>query len=88
MAKVPSISRSVHYVAPGSADGRYPPAHRAATITEVEVVNEDGEVRDNVTLFVMNPTGTHHAFNVPYDPSGTRPYSWHWPEYVPETDGV
>lgn len=30
-----AVSRNVHYVAPGSKDGRYPPAHRAAIITEV-----------------------------------------------------
>jgi hypothetical protein len=79
--KVPSIGRTVHYVSPGSADHRYPPAHRAAVITELD----GGHTPEaGLTLLVFNPTGIHHAFHVPFDPTGLRPYSWHWPEYVPE----
>jgi hypothetical protein len=81
--KVPSVGRTVHYVAPGSADGRYPPAHRAAVITEVGHDEQTGKVLSSVNIFVMNPTGTHHANNVPYDEECGR-YTWHWPEYVPE----
>lgn len=81
--KVPSISRSVHYVAPGSADGRYPPAHRAAVVIEDPIFDPETQSY-TCSLFVMNPTGTHHTPHVPYDPTGTAPYSWHWPEYVPE----
>jgi hypothetical protein len=71
----------VHYVAPGSADGRYPAAHRAA-IVALDERTPDGEFIP--TLMVINPTGTHFAPKVPYDPFGTNPYSWHWPEFVPE----
>lgn len=84
MAKVPSISRSVHYVAPGSADGRFAPAHRAGTVTEDPVRQDDGTYK--VNLCVLNPQGIHWPVGVPYDPTGTRPYSWHWPEYVPDDD--
>jgi hypothetical protein len=48
----PSISRDVHYVARGSADGRFPSVCRAAKVTEV---NPDDP--NHVGLFVMNPTG-------------------------------
>jgi hypothetical protein len=33
--QVPSVGRVVHYQAPGDSTGRFPPACRAATITEV-----------------------------------------------------
>lgn len=70
----PTVSRIVHYVAPGSADGTYPPAHRAAVITETFEDPVDGEVR----LCVFNPTGIHFVL-VPYD-ENHAPYTWHWPE--------
>jgi hypothetical protein len=38
------------------------------------------------TLLVLNPTGIHFATRVPFDPTGERRYSWHWPEYVPDTE--
>lgn len=46
----PSIGRIVHYVARGSADGKFPPTCRAATITEVGDAGRVG-------LVVVNPTG-------------------------------
>ncbi|HEU0113099.1 MAG TPA: hypothetical protein VFQ80_00390 [Thermomicrobiales bacterium] len=80
--------RIVHYVAPGSADGRYPPAHRAAIVTEVPPIDpgdapsaSSGQALGaRVTLMVCNPTGVHFAANVPHDHSGQQPYSWHWIE--------
>jgi hypothetical protein len=68
----PSIGRIVHYVAPGSADGTYPPAHRAAVITEVDSTGL-------VSLMVFNPTGAHWVQELAYDEGGT-PFTWHWPE--------
>lgn len=49
--RTPGIGDVVHYVSRGSADGRFPPACRAATITECAV---DGLVG----LAVHNPSGT------------------------------
>lgn len=48
----PSIGRIVHYVARGSADGRFPKVCRAAIITEVSP-----DVPTVVGLMVANPTG-------------------------------
>lgn len=77
----PTIGRIVHYVAPGSADGTYPPAHRAAIITDAPKANE--EIVDGtpvrVNLMVFNPTGAHWVTGCPYDEQA-GPYSWHWPE--------
>lgn len=71
----PSVGRTVHYVAPGSADGRFPPAHRAAIITEA--------IDDHASLAVLNPTGIHFNLSVPYDGSDNpAPFTWHWPERV------
>lgn len=70
----PSVARIVHYVAPGSADGTYPPAHRAAIITKVL---ED----ETVILTVLSPTGMHIAGPlVPDHSDEPAPYTWHWPE--------
>ena len=46
----PSVGRQVHYVARGSADGRFPKVCRSATITEVDEAGHVG-------LMVANPTG-------------------------------
>lgn len=72
---VPSIGRTVHYVAPGSADGTFPPAHRAAIITDV-----DGHGRARVTVF--NPGGLFFSDWLEQDPTGTRPVTFHEPERV------
>lgn len=70
----PSVGRTVHYVAPGSADGTYPPAHRAAIITEVTNAT-------TVSLAVLNPTGIHFAQAIKRD-DDKAPFTWHWPERV------
>lgn len=73
----PLIGRVVHYVSRGSADGRFPPACRAATVTEV-----DGTT---VGLCVQNPTG---LFFHPLSDGGvsyaanSQAGTWHWPEHV------
>lgn len=83
----PSVSRMVHYVARGSADGVYPPACRAAVITEVDEY-QPGDV--------FNPEGLHfpkgvlfHEGDIGHDHTGAevpeRSYrggTWHWPERV------
>lgn len=86
---VPSVGRVVHYVARGSADGKFPKACRAADVTEVpERVNQPGGTDwdlDTIGLMVKNPTGIFfHSLadgGVPYDgsedPAGG---TWHWPE--------
>lgn len=77
----PSISRDVHYVARGSADGEFPSVCRAAKVTEV---NPDDPT--HVGLFVMNPTGTfHYSLQVGgchLDEDEKRGGTWHWPERV------
>lgn len=73
--------RIVHYVAPGSADGRYPPAHRAAMVTQVSPVEPEAQAGEHcLDLVVFNPTGLHWVMDVPFDAEGSRPYSWHWIE--------
>lgn len=80
----PSVSRDVHYLARGSADGVFPPACRAATVTEVD----EGDP-DRVGLCAVNPTGLFfHPLAVggctlDERPEGERaPGTWHWPEHV------
>lgn len=73
----PTIGRIVHYVAPGSADGTYPPAHRAAAITQVSDPAKYGT--DAASLMVFNPTGAHWVQDCLYDESA-KPFTWHWPE--------
>lgn len=76
----PSVGRMVHYVARGSADGKFPKVCRSATITEVDDAGQVG-------LMVANPTG---LFFHPIADGGGCPYSedaqqggtWHWPERV------
>lgn len=74
----PSVGRAVHYVSRGSGDGKFPPACRAADITEVK--NDT-----HVGLMVKNPTG---LFFYPIEDDGVfydgnenpKPGTWHWPE--------
>lgn len=81
---MPSINRSVHYVARGSADGKFPKTCRAAVVTEVE---SDQPTDQRVGLMVMNPTGLFFhsladggcAYDDADDPAGG---TWHWPERV------
>lgn len=81
----PAVGRIVHYVAPGSADGRFPPAHRAAIITDVRVSETHDpafELRDEVRLAVLNPTGLFFTEWLREDNTGSTPFTWHWPERV------
>lgn len=78
----PSVARIVHYVAFGTPGGEYPAgAHRAAIITEVHAEGAEAAVQA-VSLCVLNPTGLFFREMVPYDPTGERPGTWHWPERV------
>ena len=91
--QVPSVGRVVHYVAYGTPGGEYQAgAHRAAIITETfarpdhELTGRD--VRDTTdptiaSLCVLNPTGLFFKEKIPFDPTGTVPGTWHWPEFVP-----
>jgi hypothetical protein len=81
--QVPSIGRMVHYVAYGTPGGEYAAgAHRAAIIVEVPEVEAGANEGLAVKLAVFNPTGIH--WNTAwFDETGTRPGTWHWPEYVP-----
>lgn len=75
----PSVGRVVHYVARGSADGRFPSACRAADITEVDSENDQ-----IVGLMVKNPTGLFfHSLadgGVQLDEESKSGGTWHWPE--------
>ena len=79
----PSVGRDVHYVARGSADGRFPPVCRAAKVTEVNMA--DSRL---VGLCVINPTGLffHPLDGNPggcwQDEEGHEGGTWHWPERV------
>ena len=71
----PSIGRIVHYVA-GDL-----PWHRAAIITEVHEQGAAAAI-NAVSLAVFDPTGLVFAAHVPYEASGLRVGTWHWPERV------
>jgi len=84
---MPSISRDVHYVSAGSADGKFPRTCRAAKVTEVDDPNGTNADLQRVGLMVMNPTGIHFRplseGGAKYDGSDDpAPYTWHWPERV------
>jgi hypothetical protein len=70
----PTICRMVHYVARGSADGKFPPVCRAAVITDVDAAH--------VSLAVLNPTGIFFGTDIAEDQNGKAPGTWHWPEMV------
>ncbi|WP_161883858.1 hypothetical protein [Deinococcus alpinitundrae] len=75
----PSIGRIVHYVAYGTPNGEFKPAHRAAVVTEVFVpVPGDGETK--IKVCVLNPTGIFFSDWMSEDETGQRGGSWHWPE--------
>lgn len=82
-----TVNRWVHYVTPGSADGKFPSTCRAAMVTEVQAAGvTDGEPeQEKVGLFVVNPTGIHfrplaEGGAVYDDAENPAPYTWHWPE--------
>jgi hypothetical protein len=82
-----AVGRIVHYVSHGTpirSDGsqQFPPACRAAVITEV-----DADDPGRVGLAVLNPTGQFfHPLSaggsVLADGAGQVAGSWHWPERV------
>ena len=93
-----TVGRVVHYVARGSADGKFLPVCRAALVSEV------GDDPETVGLAVLNPTGVFFQpladGGVPLDAGqeqagggtwvrcarGDRVYrrgTWHWPEHAP-----
>lgn len=89
----PSVGRMVHYVARGSADGRFPKRCRAATITEVDDPNGADADLNRVGLMVANPTGLF--FHPLADGGGCKQGpgcqdidhpdaggTWHWPDRV------
>jgi hypothetical protein len=53
----PTIGDSVHYVARGSADGKFPKACRAAIVTERDDPGGANADLNRVGLMVANPTG-------------------------------
>lgn len=81
--QLPTVGRTVHYVARGSADGFYPAVCRAAIVTEVFTDWSDGsgEAISDASLCVLNPTGLFFNERVSFCPSNT-PGTWHWPERV------
>jgi hypothetical protein len=81
MTTTPTIGRTVHYISRGSADGQYPPACRAATVTAVD---DDGRP----ALFVMTPEGHFNAPPLPHaDADERRGGTWHWPDPQETTCG-
>lgn len=71
---VPTIGRLVHYVARGSADGKFPCACRAAFVTEV---TPDMNVPTVIGLAVLNPTG---LFFQPLSDGGANLHQGQLPE--------
>jgi hypothetical protein len=85
---IPSLGRIVHYVARGSADGRFPRTCRTAIVTEVEAPSMTNDGQQRVGLMVVNPTGLFfHSLadgGCGYDGNTDEPVggTWHWPERV------
>lgn len=82
----PDLGMSVHYLAHGSADGRYPTTCRTAVVTQVPT-GYNPRLR-MLSLMVMNPTGVFFNTEIPHaqhaacgDPSAdpARGGTWHWP---------
>ena len=70
----PTVGRIVHYVARGSADGKFPPVCRAAVVAEVY----DSEPT-YAGLAVLNPSGIF--FDRCWQNETTKTGgTWHWPE--------
>lgn len=64
------VGRIVHYRSRGSADGAFPPACRAAIVTE--------ECADTCTsLAVLNPTGLFFDRHLDHDALTVAPGTWH-----------
>lgn len=75
---IPTVGRIVHYVARGSADGRFPKVCRAALVTEVAADES------TVGLCAINPTGLFfHPLSdggCVYESDAENGGTWHWPE--------
>jgi hypothetical protein len=88
--QVPSVGSMVYFVLPESS--RYPGEHRPAII--VKIWDEEPKPDSMVQLQVFTDgsndgdlykSGLFWATSVHYaDPSENKPYSWHWPEFVPQ----
>lgn len=79
----PSVSRMVHYVSRGSADGAFKPECRAAVIAAAPV-NGRGRPTTKVDLVVLNPGGIF--FDTCLQDEDTKAGgTWHWPEIVEDT---
>jgi hypothetical protein len=80
------VGRVVHYVARGSADGRFPSVCRAADVTEVhDPATTAGDITDGrIGVMVKNPTGLFfHPLadgGVLHDEADKAGGTWHWPE--------
>lgn len=77
---VSSVGRIVHYMPHGKPSGEYQPRHRAAIITEVP---DDAQPECAVGLSVLTPQGIFFNADIPFDATGTKGGTWHWPEFVP-----
>ncbi|GAA1111336.1 hypothetical protein [Streptomyces javensis] len=67
-----TIGRIVHYVARGSADGRYPSTCRAAIVTAVD--------HGQPALAVFSPEGLFFSDPLPHaDAEPLTGGTWHWP---------
>lgn len=77
---IPTVGRVVHYVARGSADGRFPRVCRAAIVTEVDADES------TIGLCAINPTGLFfHPLSdggCAYESNAETGGTWHWPERV------
>lgn len=82
--QVPSVGRVVHFVEqlPVPYIGY---AHRAAIVTQVHGPSESP--LSTVELAVFGPNGNTSQSLVEYDPTGQKPGTWHWPEYVAPIEG-
>lgn len=78
----PSVGRTVHYVARGSADGVFKSECVAAIITSAPAAGR-GRPTKKVDLFVMTTAGTHHQSCL-QDEDTKAGGTWHWPERVEE----
>lgn len=75
--------RVVHYVAYGTPGGEFPAgAHRAAIITRLDNVGlGQWDVKPEVSLCVLNPTGMFFDEHIPFDSDpDPKPGTWHWIE--------
>lgn len=71
----PTVGRIVHYVARGSADGKFPPVCRAAIVAEVQ----DKEL-NRLNIVVLNPQGIFFDVVAEDNTGRNTPGTWHWPE--------